>query len=549
VSDDSGARGDGVGPGYGFRLGRRRADRLLAMLCTNDTSCSAIILSMTACRRRHIGWVSVVVVTLFLSACGSSTRTAGTPMSPAALPSCALAYDERSVANCKHLALTKGDSGAAMAVAGYYDHPFRGDHEAALSWYTKAAELGNTRVLRKLFDAYYFGFSAPKNSAKADEYLAKGAEAGQAWAQFIIAKRLETSEPEKAFTIYLHRAQAGDCYAQAKVSQAYFDGDLTTRSLTHAYFWLLLSSVDSFARKFEGHTLYAGSSALGESLCISVKRPHPSQLERALPPDLVRVTQDTATAWRRGAAEPPLPTFAGAVAADTPKPTPAAPAPSSPPRVATRPSEGQIVPRPHWIPLPVATMLPPTSGSRDLATLFATVSRSVWLVFAARSAADLEAGTGVAVGSAVAVSPRTLLTNCHVVSGRPLVWIKQGETVVESTVVQGDSETDRCILSAPQATLQPVPGMRRYTDLKVGESVYTIGSPRGLERSLGHGIISGLRQPERHLLIQTTAQISPGSSGGGLFDQFGNLLGITTFRLKDSEGLNFAIAVDEYFRP
>jgi S1-C subfamily serine protease len=129
------------------------------------------------------------------------------------------------------------------------------------------------------------------------------------------------------------------------------------------------------------------------------------------------------------------------------------------------------------------------------------------------------------------------------------VWIKQGETVVEATMVNGDNVTDRCILTTQSAMLQPVPGMRRYTDLKVGESVYTIGSPRGLESSLGQGIISGLRALERQHLVQTTAQISPGSSGGGLFDQSGNLVGITTFRLKESGGLNFAIAVDNYFRP
>jgi S1-C subfamily serine protease len=47
-------------------------------------------------------------------------------------------------------------------------------------------------------------------------------------------------------------------------------------------------------------------------------------------------------------------------------------------------------------------------------------------------------------------------------------------------------------------------------------------------------------------IIQTTAQISRGSSGGGLFDRFGNLIGITTFKIADSEGLNFAIAIDNF---
>jgi S1-C subfamily serine protease len=378
-------------------------------------------------------------------------------------------------------------------------------------------------------------------------------------------------------------ARRDNCHAQARLVRAFHKGDLTERNPTQAYFWSLLAASGDALKESESHQLAGLSESAG-----GYRANHPCILTRmklhslgvpesSLTPDFITLAQDAATNWRRGQQEPSLPapplkisspsrradspssesprtepptgTTRSPAPSPAPQPTPAAPTPTAPPRVAARPPQAQMAPRPQWTPLPGATMLQSASGSRDLATLFATVSRSVWLVFAARSAADLEAGTGVAVGSAVAVSPRALLTKCHVVSGRPLVWIKQGETVVESTVVHGDSETDRCILSAPKATLQPVPGMRRYADLKVGESVYTIGSPRGLERSLGHGIISGLRQPERHLLIQTTAQISPGSSGGGLFDQFGNLLGITTFRLKDSEGLNFAIAVDEYFRP
>jgi len=494
----------------------------------------------------------VAATTLLIVGCASPPSTRSRPTPAAAEPDCTsinrqTIYNQQQIlAECARLALRKTDSNAAMGVASYYE--MRGDREAALTWYERAAEFGSVRALEWLVTAYYFGVSAPKNLAKVNEYLTKAANAGETWAQLVIADQIEKPDPDRALRIYLDQAQRGNCYAQARLSQAYVDGDLTERSLTHAYFWLLLASV---GRTFQGHPLLGGESsrsAPGQTLCFSVRRPSTSRLEGALPADLTRTAQEAATTWRRGDVEPPLPTFAGVARPERSRPAPAAP-PSAPPRVAARPSEDQMVPRPQWNPLPAATMLPPASGSRDLATLFTAVSRSVWVVFAARSAADLEAGTGVAVGSAVAVSLDTLLTNCHVVSGRPLVWIKQGETVVESTVVHADRETDRCILAAPKAKLQPVPGMRRYNDLKVGESVYTIGSPRGLERSLGQGIISGLREREQQQLIQTTAQISPGSSGGGLFDQYGNLLGITTFRLKDSEGLNFAIALDEFFRP
>jgi S1-C subfamily serine protease len=143
---------------------------------------------------------------------------------------------------------------------------------------------------------------------------------------------------------------------------------------------------------------------------------------------------------------------------------------------------------------------------------------------------------------------KQLLTNCHVIEGRPLVWIKQADKLTRANVVAGDSPTDRCILSVEQESLDPVQGFRKYENLMVGEEVYKIGSPSGLESTLGQGIISGLRQLDSQRLIQTTAPISPGSSGGGLFDQSGNVIGITTFMVGQGQSLNFAIATEDYFR-
>lgn len=76
--------------------------------------------------------------------------------------------------------------------------------------------------------------------------------------------------------------------------------------------------------------------------------------------------------------------------------------------------------------------------------------------------------------------------------------------------------------------------------------MFAIGAPRGLELTLSNGIISQLRVEKNDVLpmIQTTAAISPGSSGGGLFDLRGNLIGLTTSQLKDAQSLNFAIPVD-----
>jgi tetratricopeptide (TPR) repeat protein len=77
----------------------------------------------------------------------------------------------------------------------------------------------------------------------------------------------------------------------------------------------------------------------------------------------------------------------------------------------------------------------------------------------------------------------------------------------------------------------------------VGEPVYAVGAPQGLELSLSEGIVSQLRG-DPPPLIQTTVAISKGSSGGGLFNAEGELVGITTFYLKEGQSLNFALPVE-----
>jgi serine protease Do len=96
-------------------------------------------------------------------------------------------------------------------------------------------------------------------------------------------------------------------------------------------------------------------------------------------------------------------------------------------------------------------------------------------VAASPSYAAARQGEG-AQGSAVAVTPSLLLTNCHVVVGPVLVLI-QGHTIVPASLVARDVTGDRCVLEPMEpVALKPVP-VRGYADLRVGEKVYTIGSP------------------------------------------------------------------------
>ena len=81
--------------------------------------------------------------------------------------------------------------------------------------------------------------------------------------------------------------------------------------------------------------------------------------------------------------------------------------------------------------------------------------------------------------------------------------------------------------------------------LAVGEPVFAIGSPLGLERTVTQGIISTkTREFEGELYLQTTAQINPGNSGGPLFNMRGEVVGVTNMKITFGEGLGFAIPVE-----
>lgn len=80
--------------------------------------------------------------------------------------------------------------------------------------------------------------------------------------------------------------------------------------------------------------------------------------------------------------------------------------------------------------------------------------------------------------------------------------------------------------------------------IEKGENVFTIGSPLGLESTVSTGIISNVREFEGYgRVIQITAPISHGSSGGTVFNEDGNLIGVTTFGIAEGQNLNFAVDI------
>jgi hypothetical protein len=150
-------------------------------------------------------------------------------------------------------------------------------------------------------------------------------------------------------------------------------------------------------------------------------------------------------------------------------------------------------------------------------------------------------------GGAVAVSNKILLTNCHILSGRTTIRISQDGKSGRASLVFVDPVGDRCFLASEEMEVNPVQGVRRFDELHVGETIYSLGAPVGLEWSLGEGLVSGLHEIAGVHIVQNSAPTWHGSSGGGLFDVRGNLVGITTAVATNVTNLSFSIAADDFW--
>ena len=184
---------------------------------------------------------------------------------------------------------------------------------------------------------------------------------------------------------------------------------------------------------------------------------------------------------------------------------------------------------------------PESIAARSATEVFAIASPSVVVVVSG-------AGKKRSFGSGVVIQPGRVATNCHVVPEGASLEVRIGKkssSSLQTRVVGADRKRDLCILEV-FSDLDGVPPAKigSVNQLKIGARVYAIGAPRGLELTISEGIVSSLREAGGSKIIQTTAPISPGSSGGGLFDDEGRLVGITTAFVQDGQNLNFALPAD-----
>jgi tetratricopeptide (TPR) repeat protein len=158
-----------------------------------------------------------------------------------------------------------------------------------------------------------------------------------------------------------------------------------------------------------------------------------------------------------------------------------------------------------------------------------------------------KAGKPQKLGTGFFVLPDGLLvTNYHVIKGAAnlLVNLNNGAMFFVDKVVFADPEKDFAFLQVSGRNL-PVLKLGDSDRVQVGQGVVAIGNPLGLESSVSTGIVSGVRRLDDRVLIQTTAPISHGNSGGPLLSADGQVIGVTTMSVAEGQNLNFAIAINQ----
>lgn len=240
----------------------------------------------------------------------------------------------------------------------------------------------------------------------------------------------------------------------------------------------------------------------------------------------------------------------------TEQPGPAEPPPSEssakPPD--TKPPEARPIPEPDTSPEPpvkpdlpehpVSSPVPEPSMGVDLSAedLFKQASPAV-----ARVIVRDEDFKQIGLGSGFFVTPDgVLVTNYHVVERARFahVMLPSEAILFVEGVLATDRVADLAILKVKGKGLPHLALLPREDMPAVGARVYALGNPEGLTNSLSEGLVSGIREmPPGTTVIQTTAAISPGSSGGPLVDAQGRVVGVATMTLGGAHAQNLNVAV------
>lgn len=154
-----------------------------------------------------------------------------------------------------------------------------------------------------------------------------------------------------------------------------------------------------------------------------------------------------------------------------------------------------------------------------------------------------EQGRQEGQGSGVITGPGRVTTNCHVVREAKGLKVVSGAKEHAASWILKDPQFDLCQLSVEGLNAAPVV-LRTLAEIQVGEAVFAVGNPLGFGLSVSTGLVSRIGPFQGGQAIVSSAPQSPGSSGGGLFDSEGRLLGITTGILGTGQNFNLVLPAD-----
>ena len=141
-------------------------------------------------------------------------------------------------------------------------------------------------------------------------------------------------------------------------------------------------------------------------------------------------------------------------------------------------------------------------------------------------------------------------TNLHVIAGarEATVLLNDGRKFDRVEVLAVDQAHDLAILRIPATGLVPL-ALGDSLAVKPGEHVVAIGHPMGMGNTVSDGLVSGVRKIDpKHTLLQISAPISPGSSGGPIFNERAEVIGVATLYSAEGQNLNFGVPV-AYLKP
>lgn len=156
-------------------------------------------------------------------------------------------------------------------------------------------------------------------------------------------------------------------------------------------------------------------------------------------------------------------------------------------------------------------------------------------------------GEVIGMGSGIMIGQNGyILTNCHVIRGGDFfgVRLENDEQIhLTSELIKYHNDLDLAVLRIDKR-LNPLKVYDGAQPLVRGQKVVAIGSPLGLFNTVSDGIISGFRKVDKKDMIQFTAPISNGSSGGAVLNMYGEVIGISTAGIDDGQNINLAVGFD-----